>query len=55
MLFDLFEKQLHLPVLLVDFGDGQGGKCEVVGQKLRVSLGLSRPAAENQLMSFRSS
>ena len=37
VLFDLFEKQLDLPALAIDIGNGLGAKPEVIGQKL-VSL-----------------
>jgi len=33
VLFDPLEEQLHLPALLVDFGDGQGWQREVLDRK----------------------
>src|SRR5271155_5392356 len=40
MLFDPLEEQLYLPAALVDAGDSQGRKKEVVGQKLQPQLAL---------------
>jgi len=33
VLLDPFEKEFHLPAVLVKLGDGEGGQVEVVGQK----------------------
>jgi len=38
MLFDPFEEQFYLPSALVEFGDGQRGKDEIVGQKNELFL-----------------
>src|SRR5271165_5407257 len=39
------EEQFHLPALLVDLGDGQCRKHEVVGKKLQTLVGFSIAAA----------
>ena len=38
MLLDLFEEQFHLPATFVEFGDGQIGQREIVGQKYQALL-----------------
>jgi len=40
MLLDPLEKQLHLPTLFVDVGDGQWRKREIVGQELQSPVGF---------------
>lgn len=48
MLFDPFEEVFHLPSLLVELGDGDGGQKKVVGQKHQGFVGpgivISYPA-----------
>ena len=43
VLFDPFEEQLDPPAIAVEFGDGKGGKREVVGEELEggVCLGVA--------------
>jgi hypothetical protein len=41
VLLDSFEEQLHMPALIVDFGDSQGGQREVVGEKDEALAGLA--------------
>jgi hypothetical protein len=47
VLFHPFEKQLDLPTVAIEFGDGQRTQSEIVGQKdkLLVGLGIDRLAA----------
>ena len=40
VLLDPFEEQLHLPAALIESGDGQGGKGEVVGQEDQTLAGV---------------
>ena len=40
MLLDPFEEQLDLPAQTVELGDGEGGQCEVVGEKDQSLAGL---------------
>lgn len=46
VLFDPFEKEFHMPAGLVDFGDGDGGQLEVVGEELVGVAGLGIEVAD---------
>ena len=38
VLLDPFEEQFHLPAALVELGDGQRRKLEVIGQAVKLKL-----------------
>lgn len=40
VLLDLLEKQLYLPAVLIDVGDGLGSEFEIVGQKFKKPLAV---------------
>ena len=40
MLFDPFEKQLHLPAATIKLGDGECGQGEIVGEKHQPLAGI---------------